>query len=328
MTIDPTGSVASSGNGMRSRGAFAAAEPVILVIADISGYTRYMTANAKTLSHSHVIITELVEALVQEVQVPLEIAKLEGDAIFMFCRKEHPTHSWSETCRTITAQLLLLFRKFSGKLRELAESTHCACSACMHIEKLRLKIIVHSGEALFHRLAGFIELAGVDVILVHRLLKNSVDADQYLLLTEGAHCDLSFPEAIAFVRGSETYDDIGLVRTMVHIPGPKDDRVDDPPQEHELIDLPETGEVADTLPFGKRFVRNWRLYWKLWFAPLVLRAEGHHGHYHHVTGSVSVVQRAGLALLTLLLTPLMVPVSVPVVLSQSVPVPGRKDSDV
>ena len=57
--------------------------------------------------------------------------------------------------------------------------------AIEHIEKLRLKLVVHSGEALFHQILGFQELAGVDVIIVHRLLKNSVEADQYLLMQRG-----------------------------------------------------------------------------------------------------------------------------------------------
>src|SRR5262245_37659605 len=50
------------------------AEPVLLIIADISGYTRYMTANAKTLSHSHTIIAELIGAIASAVDIPLEIA--------------------------------------------------------------------------------------------------------------------------------------------------------------------------------------------------------------------------------------------------------------
>ena len=58
-----------------------APEPVLLIIADISGYTRYMTANAKTLAHSQSIITELVEVIVRQVELPLEVAKLEGDTI-------------------------------------------------------------------------------------------------------------------------------------------------------------------------------------------------------------------------------------------------------
>ena len=41
-------------------------EAVLLIIADISGYTRYMTANAKTLAHSQTIITELVKAYADE----------------------------------------------------------------------------------------------------------------------------------------------------------------------------------------------------------------------------------------------------------------------
>src|SRR5262245_44041450 len=80
-------------------------EPVLLIIADISGYTRYMTANAKTLSHSHAIITELVEAIIHEVELPLEIAKLEGDAVFLYCRKDSPVHSWSEMRRVVGQKL-------------------------------------------------------------------------------------------------------------------------------------------------------------------------------------------------------------------------------
>jgi hypothetical protein len=60
----------------------------------------------------------------------------------------------------------------------LSQSTTCSCKACTHIERLRLKVIIH-GEALFYHVFRFLELAGVDVIIAHRLLKNSVIADQY-----------------------------------------------------------------------------------------------------------------------------------------------------
>ena len=71
-----------------------APEPVILIIADISGYTRYMTANARTLAHSHVIITELVKAIVRQIELPLEVAKLEGDAVFLYGRKRNTSQPW------------------------------------------------------------------------------------------------------------------------------------------------------------------------------------------------------------------------------------------
>jgi len=48
-----------------------APKPVILILADISGYTRYMTANATSLAHSQIIITELFNAILSEVELPL-----------------------------------------------------------------------------------------------------------------------------------------------------------------------------------------------------------------------------------------------------------------
>src|SRR5215470_17845596 len=95
---------------LRSRETTPSAEPVLLIIADISGYTRYMTANAKTLSHSQTIITELVEAIIQEAQLPLEVAKLEGDAVFLFCRKGDSDQSWAVNRRLIAEKLLMFFR--------------------------------------------------------------------------------------------------------------------------------------------------------------------------------------------------------------------------
>src|SRR5689334_5930314 len=100
-------------------------EPVLLIIADISGYTRYMTANAKTLAHSQTIITELVTAIIQTVQVPLEVAKLEGDAVFLFCRKESAIQPWSQMKRVMGEKLLAFFRLFAEKLAQLSRSTTC-----------------------------------------------------------------------------------------------------------------------------------------------------------------------------------------------------------
>src|SRR5262245_51586540 len=99
-------------SGMSESPAPDAPEPVLLIIADISGYTRYMTANAKTLAHSHTIITELVKAIIQAVELPLEVAKLEGDAVFLFCRKNKEAQPWLEIQRVIGQKLLTFFDSF------------------------------------------------------------------------------------------------------------------------------------------------------------------------------------------------------------------------
>src|SRR3954466_1246122 len=63
-------------------------EQVLLLIADISGYTDFMLANEKSQEHSHIIISELIETILNEVQLPLTLAKLEGDAIFLYAVKD------------------------------------------------------------------------------------------------------------------------------------------------------------------------------------------------------------------------------------------------
>jgi len=259
-------------------------EPVLLIIADISGYTRYMTANAKTLGHSQTIITELVKVIIREIELPLEVAKLEGDAVFLFCRKSGGAKLWAETNKIIGEKLIAFFRIFSEKVAELSESTTCSCHACTHIEKLRLKVVVHSGEALFHQVYNFLELAGVDVIIVHRLLKNSVNADQYLLLTEAARHDLEFPESIQLKGGQETYDDIGKIRTLVFLPDGEDEKV----------------EAPASSAFGVRFRRSWKLFCQLWFAPFASRAN----RFRHVESGATTLGRICFAALTALLTPL------------------------
>ena len=268
-----------------------APEPVILIIADISGYTRYMTANAKTLAHSQVIITELVKAIVRQIELPLEVAKLEGDAVFLYGRKQNGSRPWPEAKRVIGAKLLAFFRMFAEKLTELSQSTTCSCHACTHIDQLRLKIVVHSGEALLHRVFNFLELAGVDVIIVHRLLKNSVASEQYLLLTEAARRDLEFAEPIQLTDSSETYEDIGRVKTLVYLPPGA-----------------QIGATRMETPFTSRFSKSWKLLCKFWFAPLIPKPGLHQNTFHHVISNTGAVRRAGFLLVTLLLTPIFLPV--------------------
>ncbi|MFO1501752.1 MAG: DUF2652 domain-containing protein [Verrucomicrobiota bacterium] len=265
----------------------AAPEPVLLVIADISGYTRYMAANAKTLAHSQTVITELVKAIIQTVELPLEIAKLEGDAVFLFCRKGSDPGRWAASKRIVAQKLLAFFQLFREKLAELRLSTTCTCQACTHIDRLRLKVIAHSGEALFHHVLNFLELAGVDVIILHRLLKNSVQADQYLLLTDAARADLDFAEELPLSASTETYDEIGRIKTYVYLPG----------------EPSPSGHIQPSARLGNRIARSSQMSWRLWFAPFAAQRR-----FTHVATDVSQPARLAFALLTLVLTPIYLPV--------------------
>jgi class 3 adenylate cyclase len=267
-------------------------EPVLLIIADISGYTRYMTANAKTLAHSQTIITELVSTIVTQVELPLEVAKLEGDAVFLYCRKENGCVPWREAKQLIGAKLLTFFRLFGEKVAELSQSTTCSCNACTHIERLRLKVIVHSGEALFHHVCQFLELAGVDVIIAHRLLKNSVIADQYLLMTAAAREDVQFPGQVEMAKGSESYGDLGRIDTLLYLP--------------DGDSKPQPSAAPKKSNFLQRFVQSSKLFCKLWFSPFI--SPWPHGQiFRHVVDSTSAGRRFAFVSFTILLTPLFLP---------------------
>jgi hypothetical protein len=71
-------------------------QEVILIITDISGYTSFMLSNRQSHLHGQFIITELTKAIIAQVKIPLEISKLEGDAVFLYAMKKDG-NPWQET---------------------------------------------------------------------------------------------------------------------------------------------------------------------------------------------------------------------------------------
>ena len=177
----------------------------LLLIADISGYTRFMMKNHTARVHAHGIISDLLAAVIKEVRTPLEVNKLEGDAMFMIAERRN--EGWDAMVREIGARLEDFAAAFDRTLTELATSTICDCIACQQMVTLRLKIIGHYGAAVRSKVAGFDEVSGVDVIVLHRLLKNGVSGSEYILLTEPAFRLLSPPGD--YVVHHERYEDVG-----------------------------------------------------------------------------------------------------------------------
>lgn len=191
---------------------------VLLIIADISGYTRLMVSSDIEIKHSQHIISELIQTIIKEVEIPLEVSKLEGDAVFLYAKKDSEIFTPDDISKITGEKLIQFFEVFHEKLRELTKHTSCTCGACSNVHALRLKVVVHSGEALFYQIHHFNELSGTDVILVHRLLKNSEAADEYLMLTEQAYTDIEFPCKLPVVEGCESYEHLGQINTFIYNP--------------------------------------------------------------------------------------------------------------
>ncbi len=140
------------------------AEPACFVIADISGYTAYLAG--VELDHAQDIIADLMDTVVRHLRPTFKLAKFEGDAAFLFAVGETFDGSLLQDMIETT---YFLFRK---RLRNIEQATSCECKACHGLQQLDLKFVVHHGEFIRQRLSGREELAGRDVILVHRLLKS------------------------------------------------------------------------------------------------------------------------------------------------------------
>lgn len=208
--------------------------PSCLVIADISGYTRFIMFHTTSLLHAETIITDLVEAVIAQAEYPLTIAKLEGDAVFLYATTDGDQQA---AARDVLKQVAGFFEAFRAKERTLIACNTCGCPACRSIDKLRLKVILHHGEVAIKEIRQFVELAGESVILIHRLLKNSIPAKEYILMTN-AFYELSggLEGERAEVR-TEQAEGIGDVSVKVYYPP---ENTDLPPQPQPIIPRPGT----------------------------------------------------------------------------------------
>jgi uncharacterized protein DUF2652 len=155
------------------------AEAGFLVLADISGFTAFVAGTE--LEHGAEVTGVLLEAVMRRLAPPLEIQELEGDAVFAI----GPDGALTDGS-ALPALLADAFDVFKEEQRKLAQDESCACRACSDVPNLDLKLVVHYGRFVRQTVGGRARVAGPDVILVHRLLKNPVGGSAYLLLTASA----------------------------------------------------------------------------------------------------------------------------------------------
>ncbi len=85
--------------------------------------------------------------------------------------------AWSDVVVQVSMKPGRFFDAFIAQSAMMTELTPCKCAVCVHADQLGLKLVVHSGQAVFRSIAGRPQVSGPDVILAHRLLKNSVARD-------------------------------------------------------------------------------------------------------------------------------------------------------
>jgi uncharacterized protein YndB with AHSA1/START domain len=155
-----------------------------------------------------------MDTMVRRLRPPFRLAKFEGDAAFFYAVADKVDGS---VLQDAVEAAYFAFRK---RLRNISQATSCACNACSRMQDLDLKFVCHHGEFIKQKMSGRDELAGRDVILVHRLLKNGVNerlgGHAYALYSEPCIRAMGIdPAAQGLVEHREAIDIIGEVTCWV-----------------------------------------------------------------------------------------------------------------
>ncbi len=189
----------------------ASPESGFLVIADLTGYTAYLSGSE--IEHAPVIAGDLLETIVGRLEPPFRLAKFEGDAAFLFV--EDGRADGSLLLDAIEASYLA----FRRRLRSIDQATTCDCNSCRLAPRLDLKVFIHHGAFVRSRISGRDELAGSDVIVVHRLMKGAGAAEGqgngFALFTSAAVDALGLsPGTLGLRPGGEAIEHLGHVDTF------------------------------------------------------------------------------------------------------------------
>jgi hypothetical protein len=178
-----------------------------LLLADIGGYTSFLTAVSTAhaddafadgkVPDAFAMMSSLLDGIVGSLIPPFTLAKLEGDAVFAYSADPGALPHGVEVLACINA----CHAEFRRRLDAAHDIWSCTCDACLRIDSLDLKFIVHAGRFVLQAIAGATELVGSEVVMAHRLLKTDAAeraaTGAYALVSRAAVTQLSIPTTAA-----------------------------------------------------------------------------------------------------------------------------------
>ncbi|WP_245750573.1 DUF2652 domain-containing protein [Algibacter pectinivorans] len=125
------------------------------------------------------VIPSLLNNIIYSNEIGLKVSEIEGDAVLFYRPGKLPS------LKNLIDQCIHFYIEFYKQLNILKEA-HDKNEDSHKIPKtLGLKIILHYGNDIDTvQIGKHIKLMGEDVIIAHRLLKNKVPKDEYLLISE------------------------------------------------------------------------------------------------------------------------------------------------
>ena len=153
---------------------------VVMLIADIGGYTDYMQFHRSFLGHAEAATKRMLDKVVKAAR-GFDLIEIEGDAAFL--SRDVEGLDGPATLNAVTSSAVTLHAAFHRE-RRLIELNMCPCGSCKKTSDLTLKFVAHVGEVATQTIQRRKNLVGLDVIHLHRMLKNPVEVPEYLLVSE------------------------------------------------------------------------------------------------------------------------------------------------
>lgn len=152
------------------------AVPVFFCIPDITGFTKFITSTDNG-EFANRVISNVLNKVASANILEMHIAEIEGDAIFFYKTGRLPA------VKKVAKQCQLIYEAFNDSIASFAETDPELFAKHLSKNQLGIKIVVHHGHISLTEINGHIKLMGEDVILAHKLLKNSIKEPCYILLT-------------------------------------------------------------------------------------------------------------------------------------------------
>ena len=197
-------------------------ERSLLLIADIGGYTTYMGSHRMSLAHAEVNTSRLLEKVI-DAAPGFDLIEIEGDAAFLARQAGGPGDDAAVT-QTIRAAMAM-HRAFHLE-RQYVATNLCPCNGCSQANNLKLKFVAHIGEVATQTIRQRRKLVGIDVIQVHRMLKNPVEVPEYVLISEALYRTADGPMPGPAHEVDQDLEGIGPARSyfvdVADLPAPSD----------------------------------------------------------------------------------------------------------
>lgn len=151
-------------------------QPALIFIPDMSGFTKFV--NETGIQQSRTLIADLLEIIIEANILDMELSEIQGDAVLFYRLGPPPS------IQEVINQCKQIFLDFQNYLRIVERDRGSSLSDSLSDSKLTLKVVVHYGRLSVTLIRDHVKLMGKDVIIAHRLLKNTIEGDEYVLLSE------------------------------------------------------------------------------------------------------------------------------------------------